>query len=237
MTRSVLLSLALLSAPGVEALQIIDATPGQNQPVNISLKEITAIRVQGGRIRSFFATDGELTVEKDDSVGQIFVRPIVTDKPINVRLTVRTGQTYNLILHVKDIPQEDIEIREAAEVKPSPYGDNPRTTISLLYKSIRSLITSMALEKAPAHVSYKVANKEFKFWDKTKLVLIGNYAERDLIGEKYALTNNGDHVIRLVEQEFYRNRVVAVSIEDLELDPEQTTYVYVVREASQNGRN
>jgi conjugal transfer pilus assembly protein TraK len=235
MPKHLIFSLLLLAGTSAQALQVVDAVPGQNAFARISAKEITALRIQNGQIRSVFATDGELTITKDEETSQMFIRPVVLDKPINLRVISRAGKTYNLVLQAVDIPQEDIEIREPAEARPSPYGDNPRTTTSLLYKSVRSLITGMALEKPPAHMTFKPARKEFRFWDLTRLELIGLYNERDLVGEKYTLSNQGKDLIRLVEQEFYREGVVAVSIEDHELTPGQTTFVYVVREQGNGG--
>jgi conjugal transfer pilus assembly protein TraK len=234
MPRFLIFSLLLL-ATSAQALQVVDAVPGQNAFAKISAKEITAIRIQNGQIRSVFATDGELTITKDEETSQMFIRPAVLDKPINVRVISRSGKTYNLVLQAIDIPQEDIEIREPAEAQPSPYGDNPRSTTSLLYKSVRSLITGMALEKPPVHMTFKPTQKEFRLWKQTRFVLTGIYNERDLVGEKYTLTNQGKDLIGLTEQEFYREGVVAVSIEDHELTPGQTTYVYVVREQDHGG--
>lgn len=48
-------------------------------------------------------------------------------------------------------------------------------------------------------------------------------------GEKYRLTNTGKTALRLVEQELYRKGVVAVAIEQMQLEPGQTTSVHVVR--------
>jgi len=235
-TKSLFLLLLFLVMSQSHALQVLDVQPGHNFFAKISAKEITAIRIQRGQIRSFFATDGELSVTKDEETSQLFIRPVVLDKPINVRVISRNGSTYNLVLQAVDIPQEDIELREPPEAEPAPYGDNPRTVTSLLQKSVRSLILSMASESPPAHMTVKSVQLEFKFWEGTRLLLISLYGERDLIGEKYSLTNTSSDLLRLTEQEFYRESVVAVSIEDHELTPNQSTYVYVIRE-QKDGRN
>jgi conjugal transfer pilus assembly protein TraK len=49
------------------------------------------------------------------------------------------------------------------------------------------------------------------------------------VGEKFKLTNTGKSVIRLVEQELYRKGVVAVAIENMQLEAGQSTNIYVVR--------
>lgn len=55
------------------------------------------------------------------------------------------------------------------------------------------------------------------------------YNERELVGEKYVLTNTGKTPMRLVEQELYRKGVVAVAIENMHLEAGQSTNIYVVR--------
>ena len=59
--------------------------------------------------------------------------------------------------------------------------------------------------------------------------MTGKYVERDIVGEKYVLTNTGKSTIRLVEQELYRKGVVAVAIENMQLDAGQTTNIYILR--------
>ena len=109
------LSLAAILAVAslnVHALQTVEPAEGHNSFVKISAKETTRIAIEGGKIRSLIGTDGELTVEKDEERGQIFVRPVVLNKPINVRLIAASGATYNLVMQAVDIPQEDVIVRE-----------------------------------------------------------------------------------------------------------------------------
>jgi len=217
-------------ALSAHALQVVDGLPGQNVNVNISSREITVIRIQQGRIASLFATDGELSVTKDEDTGQLFVRPLILDKPINIRVISQTGQTYNMILKAIDIPQEDVEIREPGHIRPSPYSVSTRTTASILYKGIQALVSGMATDRPPSYATQQASNRTLKFWDDTRLALIAIFTASDMIGEKYTLSNFSKEVIRLEEQEFYKKGVLAVSIENHELVPGQTTFVYVVRE-------
>lgn len=80
------------------ALQEVVPAEGQNAFVKISAKETTRIYIDGGKIRSLIATDGELTVEKDEDRGQLFIRPAILNKPINVRVIAGSGATYNLVM-------------------------------------------------------------------------------------------------------------------------------------------
>lgn len=213
------------------ALQEVIPVEGQNAFVKISAKENTRIYIDGGRIRSLIATDGELTVEKDDERGQLFIRPVVLNKPINVRVIANSGGTYNLVMQAVDIPQEDVVIKEPASFKsantPEPKGK--RLQANGVGKRVRSLVASMALEEPPSNIEVRQTQQEFALWENTHFVMVAVYNERDMVGEKYILQNTGRTPMRLAEQELYRKGVVAVAIENLLLESGQSTNVYVVR--------
>lgn len=221
-----------LSTSSAMALQEVIPAEGQNAFVKISAKETTRIYLDGGKIRSIIGTDGELTVEKDEERGQIFVRPTIQGKPVNLRVIAASGATYNLVMQPVDIPQEDIVIREPASFKAAlnDASKSKRTASSgTAVKQVRSLVSAMAQDEPPTTVDVKEIKQEFSLWDGTKFVMTSVYTERDLVGEKYRLTNTGKALIRIVEQEFYRKGVVAVAIENMQLDPGQSTNIYVVR--------
>lgn len=225
-------ALAAWTAINAWALQTVDPIEGHNSFVKISTKEITRLFIEGGKIRSLIATDGELAVEKDEERGQVFVRPIVLDKPINVRVIAASGATYSLIMQAVDVPQEDVVIREPAALR-EPAGAASRATSGRGGEgrtgAVRALVTAMALEEPPAGVAMQPMNRELALWENSRFVLTGVFNERELVGEKYRLTNTGKTALRLVEQELYRKGVVAVAIEQMQLEPGQTTSVYVVR--------
>lgn len=228
LSLAAILAVASLNA---NALQTVEPVEGHNSFVKISAKETTRIAIEGGKIRSLIGTDGELTVEKDEERGQIFVRPVVLNKPINVRLIASSGATYNLVMQAVDIPQEDVIVREsfAARSANSVVGSNKKGASGGMAKTVRALVAAMALEEPPSSADYHPANQEFALWENTRFVMTAVYNERELVGEKYTLTNTGKTPIRLVEQELYRKGVVAVAIENMQLEAGQATNIYVVR--------
>ena len=214
------------------ALQEVNPVEGQNAFVKISAKETTRLYIDGGKIRSFIATDGELTVEKDDDRGQLFIRPVILNKPINVRVIAGSGATYNLVMQAVDIPQEDIVIKESSSFRSASSGEtgkSKRGAASSTDKQVRSLVAAMALDEPPTSVEMRATQQEFGLWENTRFVMVAVYNERELVGEKYVLTNSGKTPMRLVEQELYRKGVVAVAIENMQLEAGQSTNIYVVR--------
>lgn len=214
------------------ALQVIDPVEGNNTFVKISAKETTRLAVENGKIRSIIMSDGELFVEKDDDRGQLFIRPLVLSKPINVRVILASGATYNLIMQAVDVPQEDIIIRDSLakeRAKDGIGGRVGRSSGNTIDKSVRSILNVMAQEDAPGSADVRQMNQEMALWEGTRFVLTGQYSDRGMVGDKFKLTNISKSQIRVVEQEFYRKGVLAVAIENMQLEPGQSTNVYVIR--------
>lgn len=231
-TKFIAMACAFAAAPTF-ALQIVEPVEGQNAFVKISAKENTRLYIEGGKIRTLLATDGELTVEKDDERGQLFIRPIVLDKPVNVRIISASGSTYNLVMQAVDIPQEDIGIRESVAVRAdraqAAGSSGKKATGNSIDRAVRSLVAAMALEEPPAHVDVRPTKQVFELWENTHFMMTAVYNEREFVGEKFVLTNTGKTPMRLAEQELYRKGVIAVAIENMQLEPGQSTNIYVVR--------
>lgn len=224
MLRIILGALAFAVSFTCSALQVVEPVEGVNLLVKISAKELTRLYVTDGKIRAVIANDGELVVEKDAELGQIYLRPVKLDKPLNIRVITNSDRTYSLLLQPVDIPQEDIQIKEPAGVRNRPDGK-----ASDYAASIKGLITEMASEEVAPGVDMKAVNKEIALWEGTKFVHTAKFRSHGLIGDLYRLHNIGKDQIRIVEQEFYIKGVLAVAIENLILDPGQATDVYVVR--------
>lgn len=233
--RTALSLISMLLAANVHALQIVEPIEGHNSFIKVSAKETTRLSIEGGKIRTVLATDGEISAEKDEERGQLFIRPLVLNKPINIRIISSGGATYNLIMQAVDIPQEDVVVREPFSAKIErgvsqrvQQGQGKKSTGGQA-KYIRDLVATMALEDPPASASVRKTEEEFSLWEGTRFVLMSIYSDRGFVGEKYELTNTGKSTIRLVEQEIYRKGVLAVAIENMQLGPGQSTNVYVVR--------
>ena len=214
------------------ALQVIEPVEGVNSFVKISAKETTRLAVENGKIASLIMSDGDLYVEKDADRGQMFIRPLVLNKPINVRALLASGATYNLVMQAVDVPQEDVIIRDSLSVDRSDKGASAkfgRSPSTPLAKSVRNLVAAMAQESTPMNVDVRPINQEMALWEGTKFVLLATYTDMGMVGEKYRLTNVSQQQIRLVEQELYRKGVIAVAIENMQLDPRQSTNIYVIR--------
>ncbi len=231
--RLVILSGALLllgaHLSAANALQVVDPVEGQNSFIKISAKELTRVAVENGKIRSIIVSDGEVAIEKDEERGQVFLRPLVLNKPINARFITSTGRTYSIVMQAVDIPQEDVIIRDAALRSDRALSKEERSGAGGHSKPMKTLITAMAAEEPPTNIDINQVNQEVALWENTRFILIAVYKDRNLVGERYQLSNTGTDRIRVVEQELYRKGVLAVAIENMTLDPGQSTSIYIVR--------
>ncbi len=218
---------SMVAAGGAHALQIIDPVEGHNSFIKISAKELTRIAVENGKLSSLIVSDGELIVEKDADRGQIFIRPLILNKPINVRLITSSGRTYSMVMQAVDIPQEDIIVREATQKGEKAAGSESKATSHVA--AMKALITTMANPEPAASADIKKMNQEITLWEGTKFFLTATYQSRNMVGEKYRLHNTSKDTLRIAEQELFRKGVMAVAIENLIIDPGQSTNVYVIR--------
>jgi conjugal transfer pilus assembly protein TraK len=231
--RLVILSGALLLSAHLStanALQLVDPVEGQNSFVKISAKELTRVAVENGKIRSIIVSDGEVAIERDEERGQVFLRPLVLNKPINARFITSSGRTYSIVMQAVDIPQEDVIIRDVAlRGSDRAQSKEERSGAGGHQRALKNLITAMAAEEPPTNIEVKQLNQEVALWDNTRFILVAVYSDRSLVGERYQLSNTGTDRIRVVEQELYRRGVLAVAIENMTLDPGQSTSIYIVR--------
>lgn len=223
---------ALLGASPAWALQTVDVADGRSHLVKISEKEMSRIAVAQGKVRRIDFIEGELEVKKDDDDGDYYVLPLVS-KPINVFVKTASGQTHALILQPTDMPLETIILREPAKKE----NDPKRTSTEIeragaLEVAVKRLVASMARGEKPFEFDVTTVNKEIGLWNEAKFVLQERYVGQALVGEKFKLTNVSKSVMRLAEQELYKQGVVAVSIEHQILNPGESTDVFITRVAN-----
>lgn len=220
---------ALLLSTHSWALQNVDVSDGRSHLIKISAKEMSRIAIEAGKIRRLDFVDGELEVKKDDETGDMYVLPLVR-KPVNVFVKSASGLTHALILQPTDMPLETVILREP----PKKEADPKRSSIAIeragaLEVSIKRLVLAMARGEKPVEFDVVPANQEVGLWNEARFVLLERYVGRSLVGEHFRLTNVSASIMRVAEQELYKQGVIAVSIEQQVLKPGESTEVFVMR--------
>lgn len=228
LTNAVLLS-ALLATSSASAYQLKDADEGIPVHGFLSLNEPSRIAVDGAKIRRVLKVDGEFTDAKDEETGAVFITP-TTPKPLNIFVLDDQNHTYQLLLQPKDVPSENIVIRDRKSGSGRSAAIEKKTTN--YHRLIKNMVLALATDDRPAGIDIADVFQEVPIWNEARLVLHNIYRGRSMAGERYSLTNISNAPMVLQEQEFSRKGVLAVSIENMNLAPGESTNVYVVREKS-----
>ena len=181
---------------------------------------------------------GEIVLECDRDKGEIYIRPVGNSpKPVNLFVST-AGATYTLLLRRADVPADTIVIRDKtprqlkSDAAASLQGPAGRTAGHV--RVLKTMLVAMASDRVPPDVRVDEVNQPKPLWAEARLTLMRLYEGRGLIGEKYLLTNVSDAPMVLAEQEFDRaeGNVVAISIENLNLRPGDSTNIYIIRTGS-----
>jgi len=228
MTRLVVYAvlMALIGiAPASHALQVIEASENENIVVKISLKEITRLKVQNARIEKIRAREGMLAIEPDPQRNEAFIRPLTAVRNISVFLTTDAGQTFNLQLQPEDIPSTTIVLKTRGAAH---GGDGALTGKEDYRAALKARMVAMATDDI-GDASVEETNFRVGLWEDTLFVLNRRYVWDRYVGEVYSLTNQSERPLDMLEREFYRPGVAAVSLDRLHLGKKETTRVYVIK--------
>ena len=177
---------------------------------------------------------GELVLECDKDKGEVYIRPVgKSSKPINLFVS-SVQATYTLLLHRSDTPADTIVIQDPSTklLKPDSANPGPSGTSANHIRAMKALLVAMASDRVPPDVRVEEVNRLVPLWLEARLSLMRLYEGRGLVGEKYLLQNISPTLMVLAEQEFDREgaQVMGVSIENHNLQPGETTNVFVIRQ-------
>jgi conjugal transfer pilus assembly protein TraK len=258
-----LVTCACLST-SVHALQLVEARDGVTVEAIVSIKEPTRIRIENAKITDVFGNiyssncglpaaasagapspaslainpTGEVGLECDRDKGEIYVRPMGSStKPINLFVS-SANATYTLLLRRSDTPSDTIVIRDRTPRQLAPdhsaTRSGPLSPSANHIRAMKALLVTMASDRLSPDIRVEEVNRPIQLWTEAKFSLMRTYEARQLVGEKYLLTNVSNQVMVLAEQEFDRPEggVIGVAIENLNLRPGDSTSIYVIRSGS-----
>lgn len=217
-------SLLLFASVQAHALQILDVSDGATAFAKISSGEITRLTVNNGRIASWQVPKGRLVLQKNAKTGDLYVRPLNREEPVSLFLTSESGSTYAITLQPVSMPSETIVLRESGRtVAPAAEQAGERS------EGIKAFMLAMVADRLPADMEVRESGQELSLWQDSRLTLVRSWIGARWVGERFDLMNTGKSQLRVVEQELFRDDVLAIAIEKHDLAPGDTTRVFVLR--------
>jgi len=231
----ILFCLCLTSAAHVAlALQVVDGEKDETFVAKVSVRDVTRIALEHGRIRSFVANDGEMQIEKNSDTGQLYLRPVnISNKASSLFISDEQGRTYTLLLVPTEMPADAVIIRDRTIYTKKILQENG------FGNSIESKIKSMilALIKKEPISTYEANSKKLKsilLPDSLSVRLLNDYVFEDISGYHFQLKNIGKNAIYVKEEDFYETGVLAVVLESKTLSINSVTSLYLLKEKQAN---
>ena len=122
MFKIFVLLVSLLTAGLCQAQQKVPVQEGTEVGLSVAPNVLNRIAVENDRILTVKGLTGQFELDKDPELGQIFLKPIATDKQdlIHLFLTTENGHTYPLSLSLQAGPAQSILLMP---VDPPPNSD------------------------------------------------------------------------------------------------------------------
>lgn len=227
------LLLSLLAAEA-GATQLIEHADRGHVSVNISASETNRLAIEGRRIANVVpSVKGVLAGQKDEGLGAYYftlANAAPNQGSVTLFVSDDKGVTYKLILLPRPMAGGEIIIRPPGDKAASAGRAAADGRAASYQRRIKDLMLAMADEESRAGVEPVAVNREVPLWKEGRLVLLAQYLEGDMVGERYRLNNVSPSPMLLVEQELYRRGVRAVAVEHHTLMQGDSTQIYVVRE-------
>jgi len=217
------------------AAQTFRVKDGDTVTVDVSARELTRIAVfRGGRLDKVYGAAGLLEVQPDMERGEVYIRPL-PGAPAVFSFFARdeSGGTYTIVATQRDIPSETV-ILEPAELRKLMLSSESDRSIPLVDR-VKDLMKGMANNEEIEGYYRQSVDQIVPLWHETTIRLETYYETIDLFGEIYSIENVSPQVMSFHESEFmeFGDKVLAVALDTLALEPGKSTRLYVVRRSSE----
>ncbi len=209
------------------AIQVITPVEGESVFVNIAKGELNLIQFPFNGIRAYTSSQ-KLDLKIQGRQVWVTMTDQNEGKPQEVFLSTPYG-TYLMMMVPKSIPAETIvmKIDKGTSEDAAEWEREHDYT-----KRLKELVKALYLGVPPAGYAIRTQKKDASMWEGIEQTLTTTMIGSGLVGETHELINHGNAVVRVLENEFYREGVLAVSLSNTELRPAVKETVYIVRRNS-----
>lgn len=227
--RNLIVAVIMLIASGLSistarAVEVLELVEGQASFVEVSSRDLNLVRfpVSGVKI---YTSSKVLNVKVDGN--NVFVNFLQegVSAPQEVFFVTAYG-TYSMIFVPKMIPAASIIVKIPKEaISDAVEWETSHDHIT----GLKELMKAMYTGSPPMGYSIMEAKKEATEWTGTKRTLVRVFAGATLAGEIYEIENTSAEKMVIMENEFYKDGVLAVSVDAHDLGPHEKTSVYIVK--------
>lgn len=224
----------LLVSTALQAAQTFEVKDGDTINITVSRKEVTRISVSGaGRIATVRGAEGVVQVTPDKEVGDIYLRPLTPSGDFSFFVRDSFGNNYTLAARQADVPSQTVLLKPAQATAPVDNVQAQRYKDIPLKTRIAELMKAMATQGELTGFDRVVQEKpvEIQRWKEVTFRLKETWSGYELTGEVFTLTNITRKTLTFHEREFLDvgQGVMATAMDKLQLAPNETSRVYVVR--------
>ncbi len=206
------------------AQQQIPVQEGTEVSLTVSLNTLNRLAVENDRIMTVKGITGQFQLDKDGESGQVFIKPIATDKQelIHLFLLTEKGHTYPLSLTVQEGSARSILLMPS-QSEPAQWEQS-----SSYETLLRTLVQAMHNQTPVEGFIINKIKTQIPIIKHATIKHLQSYTGTQLQGHVLEVTNTSKEELILSEVPFQLNGVRAVSIINPILSGNAKTRVYVV---------
>lgn len=210
------------------AKDIYEAQNGDTISATISSHSLTRIEIKGQKIIKDFSS-ADVTKKITKPLGQVYLIPN-TKSTFNLYIVSDSGNTYNLRL----TPSKNVH-GDSIVIKPDVSKIKTATQINFnnqpYIRNINYLIETMYLNHDDdSQYSSTITNQPIITYSGLDSVLFKTYSNDALSGQVLLIKNISKSKVLLSEAQFYSEHTLAITIENPELNVNEITRVFIVKE-------
>lgn len=215
----------------VLAKSVYEANNGDTISANISITDLTRISIEGQKIASNYSS-ADISKKTTKPQGDVYLIPNQKNT-FTVFIVSDSGNTYSLKLTPTKNMHGDSIVIKPLELK----NNKPKSSITFSSQSyirnINYLMQTMYLDKTDDDLFNSTTNNQaIATYEGLQSALLKTYTNDDITGYVLLLKNISKSKITLSEAQFYSDNTLGVAIDNPELQVNDFTRVFIVKEGS-----
>ncbi len=216
--------LSVLFCVCASAEQKVPVQEGTEVSISVSSNALNRLAVENDRIMTVKGITGQFELDKDGELGQVFIKPVATDKQelIHLFLLTEKGHTYPLSLTLHEGKAESILLMPM-EIEPTQWEQS-----SSYETLLRTLIAAMHNQKPLEGFRMNKIKIQLPHIKHAAVKYLQSYTGKQLQGHVLEVSNTSKEELVLIEAFFQLKNVRAICILNPILSVNAKTHVYVV---------